>query len=72
MRFWMILFLEHQVWVTAYRLCSAVGRVLVKAFVAGNLLVVVALMFSGFAIPIRAPCSRLLLLLQNANLHYVF
>eukprot|EP00884_Botryococcus_braunii_P004769 jgi/Botrbrau1/14293/Bobra.0369s0007.1 len=51
MRFWMMLFLEHQAFVTAYRLCSAVGRVLVKAFVAGNLLVAIALMFSGFAIP---------------------
>ncbi len=51
----MMLFLEHQAFVTAYRLCSAVGRVLVKAFVLGNLLVAIALMFSGFAIPYRAP-----------------
>lgn len=55
--FWMILFLEHQAFVAAYRVCSAAGRVLVKAFVGGCLLVAAALLFSGFAMPYRMlPC----------------
>lgn len=53
--FWMVLFLHHQAFVAAYRLCSAAGRVLVKAFVGGCLLVAAALLFSGFAMPYSMP-----------------